>query len=73
VIPPEFRESAQLKPGDTLDIHLYKGTIVLRKHEPLTAEECSALLERSRTQPRPSPQDEDAVEQSIREFRAGSG
>lgn len=70
VIPPELRERAQLKPGDTLDIHLYKGTIVLRKHTPLTPEQCAALLERSRTQPKPTPDDDAAVEQAIREVRA---
>ena len=46
-IPPELREDAQLKPGDTLDVQLYKGTLVLRKRQPLTREECAALLERT--------------------------
>jgi AbrB family looped-hinge helix DNA binding protein len=70
IIPPEFRESAHLKPGDTLDIQLYKGTIVLRKHERLTAEQCAGLLEPSRSRSKPTPEDEDAVEQAIRETRA---
>ena len=69
-IPRELRESAQLQPGDTLDIHLYKGTLVLRKHQPLTAEQCAALLEQSRAQPKPTPEDDAAVEQAIREVRA---
>ena len=51
VIPDELRASAELKPGDTLDVHLYKGTIVLRKHQPLTPEQCGDLLERSRARP----------------------
>ena len=69
-IPPELRESAQLKPGDTLDIHLYKGTLVLRKHQPLTPEQCAALLERSRAQPTPTPEDDAVVAQAIRQVRA---
>lgn len=70
VIPLELRENAQLKPGDSLDVQFYKGTIVLRKHEPLTPEQCAALLERSRSQPKPTPQDDAAVEEAIREMRA---
>jgi len=70
IIPAELREDAQLKPGDTLDAQLYKGTIVLRKRQPLTREQCAALLEHSRSQPKPSPEDEIAVEQAIREVRA---
>jgi AbrB family looped-hinge helix DNA binding protein len=69
-IPPEFRESAQLKPGDTLEIQMHKGTIVLRKHQPLTPEQCAALLERSHAQPALTPEDEAAVEQVVREVRA---
>lgn len=65
VIPAELRESAQLKPGDTLDVQLYKGTIVMRKHQPLTAEQCAELLERSRTQSKLTPEDDAAVEQAI--------
>jgi len=70
VIPSEMRENADLKPGDTLDVQLYKGTIVLRKHQPLTPEQCAGLLERSRSQPEPTPENEAAVEQAIREVRA---
>ncbi len=70
LIPKELRESAQLKPGDTLEIQFHKGTIVLRKHQPLTPEQCAALLERSRAQPPPTPDYDAAVEQAIREARA---
>jgi bifunctional DNA-binding transcriptional regulator/antitoxin component of YhaV-PrlF toxin-antitoxin module len=69
-LPPELRSDAQLKPGDTLDLQLYKGTIVLRKRQPLTTEQCAVLLERSRSQPKPGPEDDAAVEQTIREARA---
>ena len=69
-LPQELRDSAQLKPGDTLTVQLYKGTLVLRKQQPFTPEQCASLLERSRSQPKPTPQDEDAVEQAIREVRA---
>jgi AbrB family looped-hinge helix DNA binding protein len=69
-IPQELRENAQLKPGDTLDVHLYKGTLVLRKRQALTAEQCAALLERSRSQPKPRPQDDQAVEEVIQDVRA---
>jgi len=70
VIPPELRENAQLKPGDTLEVQFYKGTIVLRKHQPLTPEQCATQLERSRALPKPTPQDDAAVEEAIREVRA---
>lgn len=70
VIPPELRERAQLRPGDTLEVQLYKGTIVLRKHQPLSPEQCAALLEHSRTQPRPTAEDEAALEEAIGEARA---
>jgi len=70
VIPPELRESAQLHPGDTLDIQLYKGTLLLRKHQPLSAEQGAELLERSRSQPTPTPDDDAAIEQGIREVRS---
>jgi AbrB family looped-hinge helix DNA binding protein len=70
VIPPELRERAQLHPGDTLDIQLYKGTLLLRKHQPLSPEQCAALLECSRSQPAPAPEDDAAVEQAIREVRS---
>jgi bifunctional DNA-binding transcriptional regulator/antitoxin component of YhaV-PrlF toxin-antitoxin module len=69
-IPQELRQDAQLQPGDTLDVQLYKGTIVLRKRQPLTPEQCAGLLERSRSQPKPGPEDDAAVEQAIREVRA---
>ncbi len=69
-IPDELREDAQLKPGDTLDVQLYKGTIVLRKRQPLTREQCAALLEHSRSQSKPAPEDDLAVEDTIREVRA---
>ena len=69
-IPQELREDAQLKPGDTLDVQLYKGTLVLRKRQPLTREQCAALLEHSRSLPEPTPEDDLAVEQAIREVRA---
>lgn len=70
VIPDELRADAQLQPGDTLDAQFYKGTIVLRKRQPLTAEQCAALLERSRSQPKPTAEDDLAVEQAIREVRS---
>ena len=69
-IPQELRDNAQLKPGDTLDVQLYKGTLVLRKRQPLTSEQCAALLERSRSQPKPTPQDDADVKQSIQQVRA---
>ena len=70
VIPQELRENAQIKPGDTLDIQLYKGTIVLRKHQPLTPKECAALLERSHARSDPTLEDDAAVEHAVREVRA---
>ena len=69
-LPPELRKHAQLQPGDTLEVQLYKGSIVLRKHRPLTPEQCAALLERSRSQPRPAPANDAAVERAIRSVRA---
>lgn len=69
VIPKELRQSAHLQPGDTLDVQLYKGTLVLRKHQPLSPVQAAALLERSRAQPAPTPEDEAAVAQAIGEFR----
>ena len=69
VIPPELRADAQLQPGDTLDVQFYKGSIVLRKHQPLTVEQCAALLESSRSQPKPTPEDDLAVEEVVREVR----
>jgi bifunctional DNA-binding transcriptional regulator/antitoxin component of YhaV-PrlF toxin-antitoxin module len=70
VLPPELRADARLQPGDTMDVQFYKGSIVLRKHQPLTPEQCAALLERSRSQPKPSADDDGAVEQALREVRA---
>jgi hypothetical protein len=69
-LSPLLRENAQLRPGDTLAVQFYKGSIVLRKHQPLTPEQCAALLERSRSQPQPTPEDEAAVEDAVREVRA---
>ena len=69
-LPSELREHAQLHPGDTLDVQIYKGTIVLRKHQPLTEEQCAALLERSRAQPEPTAEDDAAVALAIAEVRA---
>ena len=69
-LPLELSNDAQLKPGDTLDVQLYKGTIVLRKYKPLTPEQCAALLERSRSQSKPTAEDDLAVEQAVREVRA---
>ena len=70
VIPKELRDGAHLQPGDMLDVQLYKGTLVLRKHQPLSPEQAAALLERSRSQPAPAPDDDAAVEQVIGEVRA---
>lgn len=42
VLPPGLREDAQLKPGDTLEVQLYKGSIVMRKYQALTADQCEA-------------------------------
>src|SRR5687768_2747814 len=50
-LPEQVREQADLNPGDTLNIQVYKGTIVLRKNQALSPEECAALLEQSRLQP----------------------
>ena len=69
-IPPKLRENAQLQPGDMLDVQFYKGSIVLRKHQPLTPEQCATLLERSRSQPKPTAEDDAAVEQVVRDVRA---
>ena len=70
LIPRELRESAHLQPGDTLDFHIYKGTILLRKHQPLTTEQCATLLKDSRALPKPTPEDDAAVAEAIRETRA---
>lgn len=69
VIPKELREGAHLQPGDTLEVQLYKGTLVLRKHQPLSPEQAAALLERSRSQPTPTPEADAAVAQAIVEVR----
>jgi bifunctional DNA-binding transcriptional regulator/antitoxin component of YhaV-PrlF toxin-antitoxin module len=69
-LPPKLRENAQLRPGDTLDVQFYKGSIVLRKHQPLTQEQCATLLERSRSQPKPTAEDAAAIEQVVRDTRA---
>jgi bifunctional DNA-binding transcriptional regulator/antitoxin component of YhaV-PrlF toxin-antitoxin module len=68
-LPAELRENAQLQPGDTLDVQFYKGSIVLRKCHPLTPDQCAALLERSRSQPKPTAEDDLAVEQAIKTVR----
>lgn len=72
-LPQELREGAQLVPGDRLEVQLYKGTLVLRKRQALTAEQCAALLERSRAQPKPTSEDDEAVEQAIHDVRARRG
>ena len=69
-IPHELRKDAQLNPGDNVDVQSYKGTLVIRKRQPLTQEQCAALLERSRLLPKPTPEDDLVVEQAIREVRA---
>ena len=69
-LPKELQENAQLKPGDTLEVQLYKGTLVLRKHQPLTPAQCAALLESSRSLPKPAPEDDAAVESAIHEVRS---
>jgi AbrB family looped-hinge helix DNA binding protein len=69
-IPQELRRDAQLKPGDTLEVQFYKGTIVLRKNQPLTQEQCASLLEHSRSQSQPTPEDDLAIEETIEEVRA---
>jgi bifunctional DNA-binding transcriptional regulator/antitoxin component of YhaV-PrlF toxin-antitoxin module len=69
-LPSDVRENAHLHAGDTLDVQFYKGTILLRKHQPLTPEQCAALLERSRSQPEPTADDDAVVAEAIREVRA---
>lgn len=68
VNPPH--SAMTLQPGDMLDVQFYKGSIVLRKHQPLTPEQCATLLERSRSQPKPTAEDDAAVAQVIRDVRA---
>ena len=69
-LPSELRENAGLHPGDTLDVQFYKGSILLRKHQPLTPEQCSALLERSRSNIEPAAEDDAVVAEVISEVRA---
>ena len=69
-IPLELWEGAKLKAGDTMDIHLYQGSLVLRKHEALSPDQVAALLDRSRALPKPTPDDDAAIEQAIREARS---
>jgi len=69
-LPPKLRENAQLQPGDTLDVQFYKGSIVLRKHQPLTPEQCATLLERSRSQPQPALEDDTTVEHVVQAVRS---
>lgn len=73
VLPLQLRETAQLEAGDNLEAHFYRGTIVLRKHRPLSSEECAVLLERSRSQPKPTPEDEAALAEAIREATKAMG
>ena len=70
MLPLEWRHNAQLQPGDTPDVQFCKGSIVLRKHQALTPEQCATLLERSRSQPKPGPEDDAAVLQAVQEVRA---
>jgi AbrB family looped-hinge helix DNA binding protein len=69
-IPKELRDALSLTPGTIMEIQTHQGTLVLRKHQPLTPEQCAALLECSRSQPQPTSEDDAAVEQAIREVRA---
>ena len=69
-LPEQLRHDAHLHPGDQFEVQLYKGTIVLRKHEPLSAEQCRALLEQSRSQPKPTAADDAVVEDVIRQARS---
>jgi bifunctional DNA-binding transcriptional regulator/antitoxin component of YhaV-PrlF toxin-antitoxin module len=70
IIPEQLRQEAQWKPGDRLDVQLYKGTLVLRKHQALSRQQCAELLERSRSQSAPQPADEEAVRETIKEVRS---
>ena len=67
---PNTPPPTKLQPGDMLDVQFYKDSIVLRKHQPLTQEQCATLLERSRSQPKPTAEDDAAVEQVVRDVRA---
>ena len=62
--------------GGTTVLNQSAGTsrsseVVLRKHQPLSPEQAAALLERSRTQSAPTPEDEAAVAQVMARSRAG--
>lgn len=72
-LPAELREGAHLQPGDRLEAQLYKGTLVLRKRQPLTDAQCATLLEGSRRLPEAGPADDAAVAEAIREVRAPRG
>ena len=72
-LPVELREGAHLQPGDRLEAQLYKGTLVLRKRQPLTDAQCAALLEGSRSLPEAGPADEAAVADAVREARVRRG
>ena len=72
-LPPELRDGAKLQPGDQLEAQLYKGTLVLRKRQPLTPAQCAVLLEGSRSLPETGPADATAVAETIRESRARRG
>lgn len=69
-LPSELRATAHLRPGDTLEVQFYKGTILLRKHQPLTPEQCAGLLENSRSQLEPTVEDDAAVAEAIEDVRA---
>lgn len=68
-LPAELRASAQLEPGDVLEVQFHKGTILLRKHQPLTPDQRAALLEDSRSQSAPTQDDDVAVAETIRAVR----
>ena len=72
-IPRELCEGAQLQPGDRLEAQLYKGTLVLRKRQPLSPAQCAALLAGSRRLPATVSEDDAAVADAVREARARRG
>jgi bifunctional DNA-binding transcriptional regulator/antitoxin component of YhaV-PrlF toxin-antitoxin module len=72
-IPVELRAQAELKPGDILQVQLYDGTTLLRKHRPLTPAQCAALLGQNRSQPSPTAEDEAVVEKAVRQVRSRGG
>jgi hypothetical protein len=53
----------RLEPLDTTKPHAF--SVVLRKHQPLSPGQAAALLERSRSQSKPTPEDDAAVEQAF--------